>query len=295
MSETAPAQALDDLWDFADPKASAARFQARLYEPRTRHNPEAVAETLTQLARAQGLQRDFALAHSTLDQVNPAVRDASPRLQTRYLLERGRVFNSAGEPGKAVPLFLKAWETASTPDLDFYAVDAGHMLAIALPPAEQPAWAEKAIARAKASQDPRTRGWLGPLNNNLGWSHHDAGDFEAALACFEAALEAYEAEGKPPRIRIAKWAVARALRSLGRLDDALARQQALLAELDAAGEEDGYVYEELGECLLALAQPDNAAPHFAKAYAALSKDDWLVEHESTRIERLRVLATHAGR
>ena len=296
MPESAPAQTLDDLWDFADATASATRFQARLDALDRQSDPAAAAETLTQLARAQGLQHDFAAAHATLDAVSPATREAFPLVQVRYLLERGRVFNSAGEPVRAVPLFREAWATAATPDLDYFAVDAAHMLAIALPPAEQPAaWAEKAIARAKASHDPRARRWLGPLNNNLGWTRHDGGDFEAALGCFEAALEAYEAEGKLPQIRIAKWAVARALRSRGKLDEALARQQALLAELDAAGEEDGYVYEELGECLLALGRPDDAAPCFAKAYAVLSQDEWLVEHEGTRIERLRVLATHAER
>ncbi len=295
MPENTPAQTLDVLWDFADPKASAARFQAHLDALDPESDPVAVAETLTQLARAQGLQRDFAAAHATLDAVSPETREDFPLVQVRYLLERGRAFNSAGEPARAVPLFREAWGAAATSDLDYYAVDAAHMLAIALPPAEQPAWAEKAIGRAKASSDPRTRQWLGPLNNNLGWTRHDGGDFEAALACFEAALEAYEAEGKLPQIRIAKWAAARALRSLGRLDEALARQQALLAELDAAGEEDGYVFEEIGECLLALGRPDDAAPHFAKAYAVLSKDEWLVEHEGARIERLRALATRVER
>ncbi len=292
MAEESTTLALDELWDFANPKASADRFQARLDTPDTQRDPVSEAITLTQLARAQGLQGDFAVAHATLDKVDATVRDASSLVQIRYLLERGRVFNSAGKATQAIPLFREAWAVGTTFDLDYYAVDAAHMLAIALPPAEQSPWAEKAIARAKGSRDPRTRRWLGPLNNNLGWTHHDAGDFGAALAFFEAALQAYETQGKVAEIRVAKWAVARAMRSLGNFAEALRRQQILLAELDTAGEEDGYVYEEIAECLLALTRPHDAAPYFAKACATLSKDNWLVEHEAKRIERLRILATH---
>lgn len=285
---------LHTVWDFADPPASEQRFESLLKAPEVSASPAARAEVLTQLARAQGLQGRFEQAHATLDSVDNQVLGASPRVRVRHLLERGRVFNSAGEPKRAAPLFLEAWETAKTPELDYFAVDAAHMLAIVAPPSEQPAWAAKAIARADASEDARTRGWLGALYNNLGWTQHDAGDYAPALQSFQSALAAYEAHGKPEQVRIAKWAVARALRSLGRTDDALARQRALLSELDAAGEKDGYVFEEIGECLLALSRPDEAGPYFAKAHAILTQDVWLVEHEAARVERLRVLSSHAS-
>jgi hypothetical protein len=38
-----------------------------------------------------------------------------------------------------------------------------------------------------------------------------------------------------------------------------------LAELDALGETDGYVLEEIAECLLALGRGDEARPLFARA------------------------------
>ncbi len=50
--------------------------------------------------------------------------------------------------------------------------------------------------------------------------------------------------------------IARAQRSLGQLDDAEKTQRELLAEYDALGETDGYVYEELAE--IALARGDAA-------------------------------------
>jgi tetratricopeptide (TPR) repeat protein len=90
-------------------------------------------------------------------------------------------------------------------------------------------------------------------------------------------------------VRIALWAEARTLRSLGRVEEALALQQELLREFDTLGEPDGYVYEELAECLAALGHDDEARPYFARAYETLSRDPWLAESEPARLERLRDL------
>ena len=96
-----------------------------------------------------------------------------------------------------------------------------------------------------ASADPRARDWDASLLNNLGMTHADAGDFGRALVVFEEALAARERIGDAGRTRVARWMVAWALRNLGRRDEALALQQALKAELEALGEEDPYVDEEL--------------------------------------------------
>ena len=42
------------------------------------------------------------------------------------------------------------------------------------------------------------------------------------------------------------------MRSLGRTEEALAEQRSLAAELEALGETDEYVTEEIAECLRAL-------------------------------------------
>jgi len=67
-------------------------------------------------------------------------------------------------------------------------------------------------------------------------------------------------------------------------------QEALRADLDATGDTDPYVNEELAECLLALGRPHEAAPHFARAHAALVTDRWVVASQPGRLERLRELA-----
>ena len=64
----------------------------------------------------------------------------------------------------------------------------------------------------------------------------------------------------------------------------------LKAEFDAIGGSDGYVEEEIGECLLLLKREEEARPYFAKAYELLSKDEWLVDNEPERVKRLKEMS-----
>ncbi|HEU4326885.1 MAG TPA: hypothetical protein VFS21_27340 [Roseiflexaceae bacterium] len=84
--------------------------------------------------------------------------------------------------------------------------------------------------------------------------------------------------------------MARTLRSLGRVEEALAHQRTLLEEWRAEGGSDGYVDEEIGECLLLLGRTAEARPHFARAHALLSADQGLAKHEAARLARLRELS-----
>jgi hypothetical protein len=94
----------------------------------------AAHEVSTQIARTLGLQRKFAEAHALLDAIEPRLTGLPTHVRVRYLLERGRVFNSSGAPERAVPLFAEALELAEADKDEFYAVDAAHMLGIAAPP-----------------------------------------------------------------------------------------------------------------------------------------------------------------
>ena len=67
------------------------------------------------------------------------------------------------------------------------------------------------------------------------------------------------------------------------------RDGSVTAHVSAAGEQDGYVEEELGECLLALGRESQARPHFAAAYGLLRSDIWLARDEPARLARLRDL------
>lgn len=286
---SAPAADFDQLWNFDDPAGTEAKFRAWL--PEVAADSGRHAELLTQIARTQGLQRQFEAAHATLDKAERLLTPALTRARIRLLLERGRVFNSSGQPDRAQPLFLEAWEVAQTAGEDGYAVDAAHMLGLAASPDQRLAWNYRALELAERSVEPGARRWLGALYNNLGWALHDQGEYARALTLFERALVWRQAQtGQAREVRIARWCVARVLRSLGRVDEALSAQRALAAELAQRGEpDDGYGQEELGECLLALGQAAAARPHFAAAYARLSQDLWLAENEPERLARLKTL------
>lgn len=276
----------DSLWDYSDPHQTEVRFREILIQV-----PEdnlAYLELLTQIARAQGLQQKFDRAHQTLDQVERRLGKYSSRAKVRYLLERGRVFNSSGQPDEARPYFEQALDMGIELSEDSYAVDALHMLAIVAPPASAIDLNLRAIQLAESSPQPKARQWLGALYNNLGWTFHGAGEYASALEMFEKAEAVRRSNGSVPELRIARWCVARALRSLSRIEEALSKQMALKEEIESAGETDGFVFEEIGECLLALNRADEARPYFARAHEALSGE---LSKEPERLVRLGKLSS----
>lgn len=279
----------DDLWDYNKPGETEAHFRALLPLAEQGEDRAYLVQLLTQIARTEGLQRKFADAHQTLDRALALLADEMTRARVRYLLERGRVFNSSKHPDQAKPLFLAAWEQANAAQEDFHAIDAAHMMAIVETPEQQLAWNLKALALTERTTDAHAKTWLASLYNNIGWTYHDAGDYAQALAYFQKALAVRRAEGDRREIRIARWVVARAQRSLGQTETALATQRELLQEIEQSGESDGYINEELGECLLALGQASAAQGHFARAYHELSQDLWLPENEPARLQRLKEL------
>lgn len=283
---------LDDLWDFNDPRTSGGRFAERVTAAATEAER---LEARTQLARAQGLQRRFEDAHRTLDEVERSLSGASPRVRIRYLLERGRILNSSGTPDRALPLFVEACERAAQAGEDALAVDAAHMIAIAVPEANAKlTWNRHALTAAEASADPRARRWRASLRNNIGWALFDAARYAEALEEFRRAVDLRAEQGDPREHRIARWAVARVLRATGDLEGALAQQRELLREGAAEGREDPFVHEELGECLHALGQADAARPHFQRAHELLSLDEWFVANEPARLTRLAELGRVRG-
>ena len=219
-----------------------------------------------------------------------AEHPAEDRVRVRSRLERGRLFRSGGDPAASMAPFEGAWELARALGEDGLAVDAAHMLAIVDAPPGEATWHQRALDLADTSPQPAARKWRGSLWNNIGWARFEAGDLDGALVAFETALAARREQGQPKETRIAEWSVARCLRALGRVEEALPIQERLVEETAVAGDPpDGYMAEEIGECLLALGRGEEARPHFARAGELLSADAWLAEHEPDRIERLRRL------
>ncbi len=285
---------IDSLWNFEDPAASEAAFRNAQTEIDRAGDHALLMELLTQIARAQGLQRQYEAADATLAAVEASLRPDEVRARIRYALERGRLLRSSGRPALARLWFEEAAATARAADEQTLAVDALHMIALVeASPEEQLARNLDAVRYAEGASEPKARAWLASLWNNIGMSQHDAGRLDEALAAFERALALRREQGNAPRIRIARWMVAWTHRLLGRLDAALAEQQALEAEGEAAGQADGYVLFELAELHLALAGRDGTErsalvrDYALRASAALADESL----DPAQRERLRFLGT----
>lgn len=294
-AEAALAETIATTWNFADPRASEARFSELAERLRAAGDRAGSWQALTQVARARGLDRRFSEGHEALDSFAAELSEQPPVVRVRALLERGRLYNSSGDPDRARPLFEQAWELGKGAGLDALAVDAAHMVALSYlaSPEQAIAWNDTALAYARASSQPRARLWLSSLLNNQGWSHFESGDYARALALFEEAYqERVQRDGagaRSPATRIAAWAVARVLRAMGQVQQALTRQEELEREWQAAGNESGFVLEELGECHLALGAPERAAPYFSRAHALLRQDAHFAPNNAARLQRLAQL------
>ncbi|MFE6966628.1 hypothetical protein ACFVAJ_16080 [Agromyces sp. NPDC057679] len=237
-------QLLDRLWDFADPEASAERFSGLANDESETAHTRAVMQT--QLARALGLlgRGDEALA--VLDRVAalPAADDEpaafAAELRARVAIERGRLAATDGRPADAVPELTRGVREAAIAGSTFLVLDALHMLALNDVGHEE-VWATEGFDVLDGTRDPRLRRWGVALHNNLGWTLHDSGRLTGALMQFEEASRAAEAYGTAQQRHVAKWSVARCLRSLGRTDEALELQRALAFERP----DDPYVQAEL--------------------------------------------------
>jgi tetratricopeptide (TPR) repeat protein len=256
---------IESLWDYTDPAESEARFREVLAGPK-QYKRDMELEILTQIARTYSLRKRFDEAHAQLDEVWTHEKSMGAAPRVRYLLERGRTYNSSGDKVKARPLFVEAWQLGKDADLCGLAVDAAHMVAITYSGTDEMEkaldWNNNGIHLARWSEeDPKAQALIPAMLNNLAWDLHEMGRFADALTVFEEALEEYEKRGKVTAIQIAKWSKARCLRSLGLYDEALVMQYALEADYDAAGTPSGYVYEEIAENLIALGAPEDAAPY----------------------------------
>ncbi|MCS3459781.1 tetratricopeptide repeat protein [Aeromonas sp. BIGb0445] len=278
------------LWDYQDPATSAMRFQTQLAEAVASGDLPLELELITQLARTHSLRHQFDEAHQLLDAMTPRLTAHTERARLRWLLERGRCFNSAADKEAARPLFEQAWQLALALKEDYLAIDAAHMVAIAAPLEEQRRWHQLAMALAERSSDEKARGWLPSLYNNQGWTLFELGRLGEARQYQQKCLAWHAQHHNPAKAFIARWSLARLTRAQGLHEQALTELTQLQAQMVEAGEpEDGYLFEELGENALALSDPA-AAEYFARAWFLLSQDPWLKGNAAERLARLKQLA-----
>lgn len=118
-------------WNYGAPVDTRKIFASMLAEAGDEAPAGWALELKTQIARTHSLKGEFDEAHAILGEVEGAMGDGRNKLRIRYLLERGRTFNSAGDKDNARSLFVEAWEIGKDVGEDFLAVDAAHMVAIA--------------------------------------------------------------------------------------------------------------------------------------------------------------------
>lgn len=280
------------LWDYSNPAGTEEKFRAIDADVKSAGDEAYYIEFLTQLARSLGLQMKFDDAHKVLDEAESMLKDGYDRALIHYYLERGRTYNSSKFFDKARELFLKAYELGKkTPGDDNLTIDAAHMMGIVEKGDESLRWNEIAMQHAEETRNEKAKGWLGSLYNNTGWTYFDMGEYARALGLFEKNVVYHTARNSKKQLSIAKWCVGRTERALGLTEDALARQRGLLEFNQEQGiEGDGYIYEEIGECLVELNRAEEAKPYFAEAYELLSKNIWLAENEKPRLDRMKSLS-----
>jgi tetratricopeptide (TPR) repeat protein len=268
------ADRLRPLWDFDDLSGTERRLSAQLEREDSDGDR---AEVLTQLARVAGLAGDFEAGEALLrDAETLAASNPAPRV--RIDLERGRLLRSSGDPEAALPLFESAFARAQESGEHFLAADAAHMAALASDSDGLVRWTQQGIELAEA--EPAAAYWAGPLLNNLGWHYFEEGSYESALAAFERAWQARERDpDRATEIEIARYAVAKTLRALGRAEEAAA----LLEQCVANSEPDSYFHEELAEAYAELGRDEEASEQAKLALALVSPGD-------ERATRLRELA-----
>jgi tetratricopeptide (TPR) repeat protein len=280
---------IDALWDYANPALSEQRFTAELSKA---GNDRALrADLLLQIAKAQGLQAQYANAALTLDQLPPLLAGLPANVSARYAIERGRLLQLQGDGTRAWRWFHGALMLAQKDRLDLAAIEAMQLMAASEHGKVALDWNLKALALAESSPEPHAVDWQGTLYNNIGWLYYDLKDKTQALNYLRRAQGWHEQHGTAKSLLVARWSLARMRRLSGEPDKALPIQLDLERAWSKLNIEDGYVLEEIGECLLALARGDEARPYFARAFAALSHDDWLAQHEPARLERLRRLGS----
>src|SRR4051812_39631838 len=69
----------DSLWNYDDPAGTEAKFRDLLPTTRASGDTAYLAELMTQIARAQGSQQEFADANATLDQADALIQ---PEMKT---------------------------------------------------------------------------------------------------------------------------------------------------------------------------------------------------------------------
>lgn len=295
LNLVAKLQDLDSLWNPLDLAGSENALKSLLPEARqlTGKDQGYLIELMTLIAKAQALQQNLTESHALLKEAELLLNNEQTQFRVsakiRWLLEKGRLHILEKTPSQARGHFAEAWTLAINSGEDFFAVDIAQMMATIEPPKIQQEWILQAIEIAEGSPMQKAKRWLGGLYTTLGWKLYDLRQFEKALETFQTALRQLKAYGTEREVFVAKWSTGKILRSLGKIEEALVIQKALLSELGIGGPRDGRLYEEIAECLQTLKRTSEAQLYFELAYRELSSDEWITDNQPLKLKRIKDL------
>jgi len=192
----------------------------RLYARATRANgPDHVfVEACAQVARMESLTGALDQGRPWLELAFTRARESDPLGWSRLQMVVGIYERESGERDTAVERFETLYDYCLGHELYERAIDAAHHVVLASDDIEeQMSWSQRGIEAAEAGG---LQGWLAVLWNNLGASLEEQDRWEDALVAYETAREYHRQVGNAQRILIADWAVSRALRRTGRLEEA---------------------------------------------------------------------------
>jgi len=242
---------VSELWDYSNPELSEQHFREALVG--ASHDDGLILKT--QIARTYTRRAKFDRARAILAEIEKVASEASPEVQSRFLLELGRAHASPTHSKDARTLendsvakthYLAAFRIASKTSLDYLAIDALHMMPVVdSEPKAQLEWNEKALEYLEKSDQPDAKEWEAALRNNVGYARHLMGEYEEALRQFRLSLSAHERDRNLRSVRIARWMIAWTYRAQQRYDEAIDIQLHLEQECHKADSPDPFVYEEL--------------------------------------------------
>ncbi len=295
LEQLTPFQNLDRLWNPLDVSASKAAFHALLSDAQkfTGSDRSYLIELLSLIGRSEGFLGNFAEAHSSLKKAETILDEEQSTYRVaariRWQIEKGRLHILEKTPSQARGYFSEAWNLAINSGEDYFAVEIAQLMATIEPSKAQQKWIEHALEIAEHSPHQKTKGCLGKLYTSLGWKFYELKQYERSLETFQKAIQCLKAQGTPREVFVAQWSIGKILRALGKTEEALSIQKALLAELGIGGNRDGRLYEELAECLQTLNRTTEAQLYFELAYRELSNDEWVTDNQPLKLKRMKDL------
>ncbi len=215
-----------------------AHFDARRFDEarasflRASEQAQAAGDASSQAEGLALVARTF-VAVDRLDEARPWLAQAEkvakpdqPLGWSAFLAVRARLHWKAKEPARAAADLEALHAFCVERSLFERAVDAANLMVLVGTPEQKVTWAERGIEAARRGDLDR---WLGPLWNNLGLAHEEAGRHAQAVEAYRQAREAHWRTGKEAQKLAADWAVGHALRLKGDLEEAAAWLRPVLA------------------------------------------------------------------